>query len=247
MPRIACAALSLLCLLAACKSPQGAADRLVVATDATYRPFEYLGPDRDIIGYDIDLFRAIGERAGFEVAFENTPFVGALAGLDTGSFDAIISAMTITAERAETFLFSDPYYDAGQVVAVRDDDASISGFADLGGRKIGVQRGTTGAMKAKEAPDAALTEYDSIDLAFMALGNGTVDAVINDEPTSRAIASTLGGFRLVGETLTEEQYGIAMRKDAHALAGRINSALAELKADGTLTRLHSKWIAAPSE
>jgi ABC-type amino acid transport substrate-binding protein len=247
MPRISYAALGALCLLLACKSPQGSLDRVVVATDATYRPFEYLGPEREIVGYDIDLFRAIGKRAGFEVVFENTPFDGASAGLDTGAFDAVISAMTITAERSERFLFSDPYYKAGQAVAVREDEAAISGFGDLGGRKIGVQLGTTGAMKAQEVPDADITEYDTINLAFMALGNGTVDAVINDEPTSRAIAATRGGFRLVGETLTEEQYGIAMRKDAHELGRRINLALAEIKADGTLAELDAKWITAPSE
>jgi len=247
MSRIACAALAVLCLLTACKSPEASVDRIVVATDATYPPCEYLGPNREIVGYDIDLFRAIGERAGFEVEFRNTQFDGALTGLGTGAFDALISAMTITDERAETFLFSDPYYDAGQVVAVRDGTTDIASFDDLAGRKIGVQRGTTGAMKAKEAPGAELTEYDSVVLAFMALGNGTVDAVINDEPTSRAIAAARGGFSLVGETLTEEQYGIAMPLDSHALAARINTALAEIRTDGTLAELHAKWIAAPAD
>ncbi|MBT3266589.1 basic amino acid ABC transporter substrate-binding protein [Candidatus Poribacteria bacterium] len=240
--------LVMLCLIVACGAPEAPSSRVVVvATDATYRPFEYLGDERGIVGYDIDLFRAIGKRAGFEVKFVNQPFVGALAGLETGTYEAIISAMTITAERAETFLFSDPYYDAGQIVAIRDETVDIASFEDLPGRKIGVQRGTTGAMKAKEAPGAELTEYDSIDLAFMALGNGTVDAVINDEPTSRSIAAARGGFRLVGDTLTEEQYGIAMRKDAQELAAEINAALTDLRADGTLDSLHAKWIAAPAE
>lgn len=244
--RVTCSVL--LCLIVACGTPEASSDRVVVvATDATYQPFEYLGDGRVIVGYDIDLFRAIGERAGFAVEFVNQPFVGALAGLETGAYQAMISAMTITEERAETFLFSDPYYDAGQVVAIRDETDDIASFADLPGRKIGVQRGTTGSMKAKEAPGAELTEYDTIDLAFMALGNGTVDAVINDEPTSRSIAAARGGFRLVGETLTEEQYGIAMRRDAHELAAKINAALAELRADGTLDRLRARWIDAAGE
>ena len=239
---------AVLCLIVACGTRETPSSRVVVvATDATYQPFEYLGEGRVIVGYDIDLFRAIGERAGFDVQFVNQPFVGALAGLETGAYEAIISAMTITEERAETFLFSDAYYDAGQVVAIREETTDIAQFADLAGRKIGVQRGTTGAMKAKEAAGAELSEYDTIDLAFMALGNGTVDAVINDEPTSRSIAAARGGFRLVGETLTEEQYGIAMRKGAHDLAAQVNDALAELRSDGTLDRLHAKWIDAPTD
>lgn len=237
----------LLCGLLGCPAKETSSDRVVVATDAAYQPFEYLSKDRVLVGFDIDLFRAIAERAGFEVEFVNQPFVGALAGLETGAYDAIISAMTITEERAKTFLFSDPYYDAGQVVAIRADTTDIASFADLSGRKIGVQRGTTGSMKAKEAPDAKITEYDTIDLAFMALGNGAVDAVINDEPTSRTIAAARGGYRLVGETLTEEQYGIAMRKDAQELASRINGALAQLRADGTLGRLQARWIDSPGE
>ena len=241
----------LLCALLGCpandKSADPDTDTITVATDAAYQPFEYLSRDHVMVGYDIDLFRAIGKRAGFEVEFVNQPFVGALAGLEPGAYDAIISAMTITEERSKTFLFSDPYYDAGQVVAIQDGTTDISSFADLPGRKIGVQRGTTGAMKAKEAAGAKVTEYDTIDLAFIALGNGTVDAVINDEPTSRAISAVRGGFRLVGDTLTEEQYGIAMRKDATELAAKINAALAELRADGTLTQLQTKWSDAPAQ
>jgi len=76
----------------------------------------------------------------------------------------------------------------------------------------------------------------------LALGNGTVAAVLNDEPTSRAIVASRPGFRLVGTPLTEEKYGIALRKDATELAAQINFALAQLKADGTLDRLKAKWI-----
>ena len=220
-------------------------ETIVVATDATYRPFEFYNEERELVGFDIDLFRAVGAAAGFEAEFVHQSFDGALAGLTTGKYDALISAMTITEERKQTFLFSDPYYDAGQAVAVRVTETAIGSFEDLGGKTIGAQRGTTGFFKAQEVPDAKILEYDTIELAFTALQNGSVDAVINDEPTSRSIAAARGGIKIVGETLTDEQYGIAFPKESEALAERVNSALKQLKDDGTIEQLRRKWIDAP--
>ncbi|MBM3214792.1 basic amino acid ABC transporter substrate-binding protein [Candidatus Poribacteria bacterium] len=232
-------------LLGACSRSDRRAETIRVATDASYRPFEYYDESRELVGFDIDLMRALAERASLSVEFINQPFDGIIAGLESGKYDAAISAMTITPERAERVLFSDPYYDAGQVVAVRSEDMSIHGFADLTGRRIGVQRGTTGALKARDVAGATLSEYDTIDLAFLALENGTVDAVINDELTSRAIAAARGSVKLVGAPLTEERYGIALRKDREELAARLNAALATARADGTLAALDRKWIQGP--
>lgn len=232
----------LLGALFGCTRAERKARHLVVATDASYQPFEFYNEKRELVGFDIDLMRAIGERAGFTVEFKNQPFDGILAGLESGKYDVVISALTITPERAQRVLFSDPYYDAGQAIAIRADDLSIQGLADLIGKRIGVQRGTTGALRAKEIPNAQVAEFDTIDLAFLALRNGAVAAVINDEPTSRSIVASRPGFRLVGVPLTNEKYGIALRKDATELARQINAALAELKVDGTLERLKEKWI-----
>ena len=241
MRRVLCAIL-LLSSFVACAKVEKKSRHLVVATDASYQPFEFYDSKRELVGFDIDLLRAVGEKSGFAVEFKNQPFDGIIAGLETGKYDAVISAMTITPERAQQVLLSEPYYDAGQVIVVRADDTNINGFSDLAGKRLGVQRGTTGAIKAKEVPDAQIAEFDTIDLAFLALGNGTVAAVINDEPTSHSIVATKPGFRLVGVPLTEEKYGIALRKDATELAEQINTALAALKADGTLDRLKAKWI-----
>ena len=235
------AALTALIAVLGC-GKEDSSNTITVVTDATYRPFEFYDENRELVGYDIDLFRAIGEIAGFEVKFKHQAFDGGLAGLRTGKFDAMISAMTITEERQKTFLFSDPYYNAAQVVAVREDETEIKSFEDLAGRVIGTQRGTTGYFKATEVPNAKALEYDTIELAFTALQNRSVEAVINDEPTSRAIAQKRGGVKLVGGPLTKEQYGIAMMKGSEALAERINAALKQLKENGELDRLHQKWI-----
>ena len=242
--RIAAALMPLLiAMILSCGKQSENPDVLHIVTDATYRPFEYFNEQQELVGYDIDLFRAIGEIAGFETRFQHQTFDGGLAGLRIGKFDAMISAMTITEERQKTFLFSDPYYNAAQIVAVREDEAGINSFEDLKGRIVGAMRGTTGYLKAVEIPNAQVLEYGTIELAFTALQTGSVDAVVNDEPTSRAIAVKRGGFKLVGGPLTEEQYGIAMMKGSEELAGRINAALKHLKENGELDRLHQKWIA----
>jgi len=124
--------LSVLLVLAAlggCEKVVKRSRHLVVATDASYQPFEFYDANRQLVGFDIDLMRAIAERAGFTVEFRNQPFDGIIAGLVSGKYDVVISAMTITPERSRQVLFSDPYYDAGQVIAVRADDPSIHGNA----------------------------------------------------------------------------------------------------------------------
>ena len=229
-------------VLLGCSKTEKTARHLVVATDATYQPFEYYNEAHELVGFDIDLFNALAAQAGFTVTFKNQPFDGIIAGLEAGKYDAVISSLSITEERAKRILFTDPYYDAGQLIAVRSDQTGIETLDDLKGVRIGVQRGTTGAAKAKEVSDAQVSEYDTIDLAFLALKDGKVDAVLNDGPTSRSIVASQRGFKLVGVPLTDEKYGIAVGKKEVELAAALNIALAKLKEDGTLERIQRKWL-----
>ena len=93
-------------------------NKIVVATDATWPPMEYVDENREIVGYDIDLMKAIAEEAGLEVEFKNVAWDGIFAGLAAGEYDAVISSVTITDERRENYDFSDPYINAGQIVVV---------------------------------------------------------------------------------------------------------------------------------
>ncbi|RME48883.1 MAG: hypothetical protein D6796_05685, partial [Caldilineae bacterium] len=214
-----------------------------VGTNAEYPPFESVDESGNIIGFDIELMNAIAEAAGFEVEFVNTRWDGIFVALASGEFDAVISAATITEERKQTVDFSDPYFNAGQMIAVKQG-SDIQGPDDLNGKRVGVQLGTTGDIWVSENTTAEVVRYDEITLAFQALAQGDVDAVVNDGPTSADIirANPEMGVTLVGEPFTEELYGIAVRKDRPDILAAINEGLAAVKASGKYDEIYNKWF-----
>jgi polar amino acid transport system substrate-binding protein len=239
------AALLALSLIGCAKS--GEATVYQVGMNAEYPPFESVDSAGDIVGFDPDIMAAIAEEAGFQYELVNTRWDGIFVALQSGEFDAVISAATITAERAEIVDFSDPYFNAGQMIAVRTADAEqITTVSDLDGRKVGVQLGTTGDMWLTENTQAEVVRYDEVTLAFQALGNGDVDAVFNDGPTSADIIQSNPeiGATLVGEPVTDEFYGIAVNQDASDLLNMINEALAAIRANGTYDEIYDKWFGA---
>lgn len=214
-----------------------------VGSEASFPPFESVGDDGELVGFDIDLFNAIGEKAGKTIEFENLPFDSLIPALQGETIDAAISGMTITEERAQTVDFSVPYFNAGLAIAVGEETTDITTLDDLAGKRIAVQIGTTGASTADSVPGAEITRFENAPLALQELSNGNVDAVINDAPaTLDAIATgNIPGIIVVGELLTEESYGIALPKGSEN-AEAINAAIAEIKADGTYTQLYRKWF-----
>lgn len=216
-----------------------------VATDATWPPFETVDETtKAIVGYDIDLFNAIGEKAGLKIEFINTPFDGVLSGIGTCQFDAAISAITITDERKQTMLFSDPYIDAGQIVVVQTSNTTVNSKDDLAGKTIGAQLGTTGEIEAKKIPNTTVKPYDTIDLAFLDLQNGQIDAVIADYPTAFGfIAKSPEKIKAVGTPFTDEHYGIAVCNKKPELVTRINAGLKALVDEGYPAVLEKKWLA----
>jgi len=224
-------------------------EKVTVATDATFPPFEYVDEaSKEMAGFDIDLMNAIAEKAGFEVEWVNTPFDSVVAGVSECQYDVAIAAISYTEERAQAMLFSDTYVDAGQIVAVRIDETEITGKDDLPGKTVAAQLGTTGEMEAQAIADVNYKPYDSYDLAMLDLMNGQVDAVIGDKPT---VDSFIGQYSdklmTVGETFTSEKYAIALCKDMTDLQKQINDALNALVADGTVAALSEKYLAAGGE
>lgn len=215
----------------------------VVGTEPAFPPFESQDESGELVGFDIDLMKAIGEQAGVAVEFESLPFDGLIPALQAGTIEAAISGMTITEERAQTVDFSRPYFRAGLAIAVAEDDAETTSLESLEGKTIAVQIGTTGAEMAGTIKDAKVSTFDSAPLALQELSNGNADAVINDAPaTLDAIATgNIGGVKVVGELLTEEFYGIAMPKDSPNLE-TLNMALEELIANGTYDTIYEKWF-----
>jgi len=215
---------------------------LRVGTDATYPPFETIDPETgQLAGFDVDLVRALAARLGARAEFVVVPFDGIIPGLKSGKYDLVVSAMTITPERARQVRFTRPYVIAGQSVATRADDASISGAKDLAGRKVGCQLGTTGELEAKKITNAQVVSFDAIGSAFRDLENGNLDAVIADTPTARIFIRDHPGIRLAGDPLTREEFGMAVRPQDAPLAEALDQGLEALRQGGEVARVEAKW------
>ncbi|NMC43382.1 MAG: basic amino acid ABC transporter substrate-binding protein [candidate division Zixibacteria bacterium] len=216
---------------------------LRIGTDATYPPFETVNtatgrPE----GFDIDLVEAICARQGWRAEIIVTPFDGIVPGLTGEKYDLIISAFTITPERAGAVLFSDPYYDAGQSIAVPLEETTIKTLADLTGKKVGVQLGTTGERLASSLPGVEVISFENIGSAFIDMENGRLDAVLNDLPTSTKLIGTRGRAMIVAQGLSDEKYGMAVRPADTTLIEAVNQALQEFKESGLIEQLQAKWF-----
>ena len=223
--------------------------KVTVAMDATWPPFESVDEaTKEFVGYDVDLMKAIAEAAGFEVAFINVPWDPLLAGLATGQYEAACSAMTITEERAKQFDFSNPYYRAGQLIAVAINNVVIMKPADLAGKTAGAQLGTTGELEIDKIAGAKKKNYDDIGQAFLDLMNGQIDAVVADNPLVQGyVAKNAGKIKAVGEPFTDEAYGIAVKKNAPEILAAINAGLKIVQEKGIDKQLEVKWIKAAPE
>ncbi len=222
---------------------------VLIGTDAAYPPFESVDTATDqIVGFDVDLMNEIGKLINIKPEFKNAAFDTIFTALDKKQFDAVMSAATITEERKKIVAFSDPYVEVGQLVVVLADNTTINSYQDLAtAPAVGVQTGTTGetaALDEAKVPDAKLKRYQTIDLAFADLANNSIDAVVADGPTvGNYIAQPqyADKIKLVGDAFTTESYGIALHKDDTELVSAINTALAELKSNGTVQQLKDKY------
>lgn len=157
--------------------------KLTIGVDDTYPPMEYRNEDMELVGFDIDFAKALGEELGIEVEFIPTAWDGIFAGLMSNKYDVIISSVSMTPERLQGFEFSNPYLANGQVIVVKEGDDSINSVEDLAGKKVGVQFQTTAdiaASKQKETIDFELTQYDDIIQTFSDLKIGRLDAIVVD-------------------------------------------------------------------
>lgn len=216
-----------------------------VGADTAFPPFEFVDEATgEYTGFDMELIRAIGEEMGVEVEIVNTVFDSLIPTLLLGEFDVIISAMTITEERAQTVAFSDPYFLTGLVIATRPDDTAIQSTEDLKGKTVAVQMGSTGHFAAEDLPGVGRVDpYQFVDQAMTAVIIGAADAAVLDELVAiEYMQAHPDAIKVVGEPFTTEEYGIAVRPSDTELLQRINAALAELRANGTYDELYQKWF-----
>ncbi len=221
-----------------------------VGTDAAYAPFESQNEQGEIVGFDIEVVKAIAAKAGFEVKFVNTPWEGIFNALGQGDRDMVVSAVTITEERKQTMDFSNPYFDAAQLIAVKED-SKVAKLADLKKLKVGVQTGTTGdeaVTKLLGKNSTNIKRFESTPLALKELESGGVDAVVADNGVVvHYVANNPGGkFKTVSDAeFVPEQYGIAIKKGNTELQTLVNKGLADIKADGTYDKIYTQFFGAP--
>ena len=238
------AILSVLVLFAGCQKKSS--DTIVIASDCTWPPMEFINEDKEIVGFDIDLLYAMAEAGGFEIEIRNTAWDGIFAGLANGNYDAVCSSVTITEERKKTMDFTAPYINAGQVLIVQAAATGMETLDDMKGKTIGAQIGTTGAIAVTEAGGITLKNYDELGLAVEDLANGNLDAVVADNPI--AADYVLGNdnyksrLKIVGEPFTEEYYGIAVKKGNTEVLEKLDSALSAVIASGKRDELVNKWL-----
>lgn len=221
------------------------AETLLYATNPEYPPFESMDDNNQVVGYDVDLITAIGEKIGIEFVAEPMAFDAVVSSVQTNPNMIGLSGISITDERKLSVNFSDGYIDAGLVVVMKAD-AGFKTMDDLKGKLIGVQQGTTSDFKAEEitGQDNVMRYATFID-AMLSLQGNKVDAVIVDAPVGQAILASMNDDSMVITDIdlgAADWYGIAVNKQNTELLDKINAALAELKAEGYLDTLAAKYF-----
>lgn len=219
---------------------------LIVGTDAAYAPFESENSDKTVSGFDIDVLKAIAEKAGLKLRFINTPWEGLFNQLASGDRDILVSAITITDERKKVMDFSDPYFEAAQLIAV-PVKSTVTKMDDLKKLKIGVQTGTTGdeiVGNLVGKSNSNIKRFEGTPLAIKELENGGVDAVVADNGViTNFQKNNASAFKVVTDaSFKKEYYGIAVKTGNVELLKKINQGLAAIKADGTYDKIYQNYF-----
>lgn len=237
----------LLCAVAAVffAAPSFAA-KLVIASDATWPPMEFVNEQKEIIGFEIDLIKAIAKEGGFEVEIKNVAWDGIFAGLAAGKYDAVLSSVTITEERKKAMDFTLPYFKVRQALVV-PKESPAKALAELKGKTLGGQIGTTGYFTIKKAEGLTPKSYDEIGLAMEDLFNGRIDGVVCDDPVAAQYALQKAEYAAklkIGAVLDtgDEFYGMAVQKGNKAALDLLNKGIEAVQKKGIDAELKKKWI-----
>ncbi|CAL8978025.1 Glutamine-binding periplasmic protein [Propionicimonas sp. T2.31MG-18] len=224
------------------------AGTLTVCADVPYPPFEIedTSTATGYSGFDVDVMDALAKKLGLTLKVMDVEFDALQSGtvLVANQCDIGASAMTITEERKKNIDFSDPYYDSLQSLLVKTD-SGITNLAGLSGKKIGVQKGTTGKTYAEEnAPkDAQLIEFPSDGELWPAIQAGQIDAILQDQPVNHTHEVADAAYKIVETYSTDEQYGFAFAKDKKPeLLKAVNDQLKAMRADGSYDTIYKKYF-----
>ena len=241
----ACAAASL--TLSA--SSSFARELLRVGTEPTFAPFEFLDTTKnEYTGFDMDLIRAVADKAGFDVKIYNMGFDALIPALISGSIDVVAAGLSITPERAARIDFTTPYYTSGLSMLVQKANAKkFQKFSDLEGQRIAVQIGNTGADRAKSIKGAKVVTFNTTSDAFLDLAAGNSQAVILDRPVLayflKQQADTAKDLVMQPVIEDAQQYGFGVKKGNKELLDKLNKGLEAVRQAGEDKQIYSKWFA----
>ena len=217
--------------------------KLVMVTNAEFPPYEFHDQNA-IVGIDVEIAGAIAEQLGLELEIEDIAFDSIIPEIVSGKADIGAAGMTVTEDRKQNVDFSDTYAHATQVIIVKED-SEIKGVADLEGKIMGVQQGTTGDIYVSgDYGDEAVERYAKGMEAVQALAQGKVDAVVIDGEPAKQYIKEVEGLKIIDESYTDEDYAIAIKKGNTAMVEAVNKALADLKSEGKLDEIVAKYIQA---
>ena len=232
------------------------ADKLVVALNAEFPPFEYK-EGKDFLGIDVDIIRAYADYIGVECIISDMDFDATFLSVYSSKADLAISGITVNEKRKKSFDFSSSYYYSSQIIIVKSDseymkcktENEVLSLLSKNKASIGVQRGTIGEYYSSGdeswgfdgIANTKTISYDNGALACADLSNGKIDAVILDEAPSKLIAAKYSNLSLLEFILTEEEYAIAVRKGNETLLASLNEFIAKIKKDGTVDSIVVKY------
>jgi polar amino acid transport system substrate-binding protein len=223
--------------------------KLVLGLDDSFPPMGYRNERNEIVGYDVDLAKEAARRIGVELVLQPIDWNAKEQELNTGEIDCIWNGFTITEERKQNLTFSPPYLKNAQVIVVKEN-SPVQTLKDLAGKTAGTQTGSSSIDAIDDAPEfkaslREVIEYKDFLTALMDLDVGGVDAIVIDLVVANDNINRSGkAFRILKETLGEEEFGIGFRKNDKALAGKVWATLLEMAQDGTVARIATQWLGA---
>ena len=219
--------------------------KLVVALEGAWQPWSYHDESDTLVGYDVEVSRAIAEKLGVEPEYVESDWDSLFAGLDAGRFDIVCNGVEVTDERAKTYDFTTPYGYIHTALAVRKDNEDIKSFEDLKGKTTANSLAST-YMELAESYGATVQGIDTLEETIQLLTAGRIDATLNADVSFYDYLNVHpdADFKLVAQTEDASHVAIPVRKgDASAsLLEAINTAIEELRADGTLKALGEKYF-----
>ena len=219
---------------------------LVMATNATFPPYEYLGEGGKFVGIDVEIAQAIADKLGMTLEIKDVDFGSILGGVESGKYDIGMAGLTVTPDRLKSVNFTTPYAKGVQAIIVKEGSA-IKHVDDLyaegASYKVGVQLGTTGDIYASDDFGTdRVTQYQTGNEAVAALIKGDVDCVIIDNEPAKSYVKANEGIKTLETSYADEDYAICVKKGNADLLEKINTAIYELTKDGTVERIVSKYI-----